>query len=582
MLIIFVLFFIFFNYFFSLSRVIFGGDSAEFLTVIATKSIAHPPGYPLYTLIGILFDKILFFLPYLSRINLISVLSVSLSCFFIYRILLSLKLKKPIAIYVAVFFSTIYLVWLYAIVAEVFSLHLLLITLLIYAGFQYSTNSSKRHLILFYLILGLGLAHHHTIVLFALPFVLTNKKFFGREIVFAFVFVPFYLYPLIASSFNPPIDWENSKNIIGLLRLITRYSYGITSPYFQSIPNLVNQLTILLSTFIFILGDFKPLSIFFILIGFFFSKKFLKKNYKSFLLIFIFYLIFLYLTNFNLSQSFSQATFERFLIPFYLILIFYFSFGIQLVYQWLSSFTQKYKKKYLFTFSSMIYWIVLIFLILNNYFLSLANIISLNKDDVYKKFVYQLLSSLPKNSILLLKSDLTYFPLSYFYYVKKERQDIVLIFPGMLTRDYYLQKMRTAYPDINFQDGHRISNFLINNKNRNIFTEIAYPSFYFAPYGYLLKFYPSREDLKRDMGNIIDFNIRFWQANIDSVIVNNSQQRILFLKALSEYKQEKLLQFFYFLKDNNKIKEINSFKKTYQRYCSLFYFTTSQIFCSSD
>jgi hypothetical protein len=265
-----------------------------------------------------------------------------------------------------------------------------------------------------------------------------------------------------------------------------------------------------------------------------------------------------------------------------LILIFYFSFGIQLVYQWLSSFTQKYKKKYLFTFSSMIYWIVLIFLILNNYFLSLANIISLNKDDVYKKFVYQLLSSLPKNSILLLKSDLTYFPLSYFYYVKKERQDIVLIFPGMLTRDYYLQKMRITYPDINFQDGHRISNFLINNKNRNIFTEIAYPSFYFAPYGYLLKFYPSREDLKRDMGNIIDFNKRFWQANIDSAIVNSSQQRILFLKALSEYKQEKLLQFFYFLKDNNKIKELNSFKKTYQRYCSLFYFPTSQILCSND
>ena len=33
-------------------RTIYGGDSAEFSIVFATWSVAHPPGYPLFSLIG--------------------------------------------------------------------------------------------------------------------------------------------------------------------------------------------------------------------------------------------------------------------------------------------------------------------------------------------------------------------------------------------------------------------------------------------------------------------------------------------------------------------------------------------------
>jgi hypothetical protein len=567
----FVVFLVFFNYFLFQSRTIFGGDSAEFLTVIATKSIAHPPGYPFYTLIGILFNKILFFLPYLERVNTISILSTSLACFLIYKILSLYKVNKTISLYTPLFFSSIYLVWLYSIVSEVFALHLFLITLVVYAGFKYNLTNKKNYLILFYLAFGLGLAHHHTIVIFTLPFILTNRKFIVREIIFIFIFLPIYLYPIFSSMNNPPLDWENSQTLIGLLRLFTRYSYGIISPYYQSIPDLINQLAILVSVVIYVLGDFKPISIFFIVIGLISIKRFTKKNYYVFSLTLFFYLIFLYLTNFNVNQSFSQATFERFLIPFYLILIFYFAFGIQQVYNWLMFYSSKFKREYLSRLSLIFFSIIILFLLINNYLLSYSIIQSLNKNDLYKKFVINLFTYLPKNSILLLKSDLTYFPSSYFYYVENYRNDVSLIFPGMFFRDYYLKKIQTVYPNIDFKNVTRVENFLLNNKKIDIFTEIAYSKFYFAPYGYLLKFYFAKDQLKSDFNKIIDFNLGFWKKNINGIFLDKNQQKILFLKALSEYQQEKLLQFFLFLKDNNKKDKLEQLKKIYQPYCHLFH-----------
>jgi hypothetical protein len=466
-------------------------------------------------------------------------------------------------------------------VPEVFALHLFLISILLYYGFLFNITENRKYLVIFYFIFGLGLAHHHTILLFALPFILINRKFIGKEIFFIFIFIPIYLYPVIASKANPPIDWENSQTLSGLLRLFTRYSYGVISPYYQSIPNLVNQLAILISTVIYIIGDFKPISVFFITIGLIYSKKFAKKNYQVFLLILIFYLIFLFITNFDLSQSFSQATFERFLVPLYLLLIFYFAFGIQQVYDWLIIYLQKFKKRYLTRLSIAFFSFVLFYLLINNYFLSLANIKALNKDDLYKKFIRTLFSDLPKNSILLLKSDLTYFPSSYFYYVEKNRNDIALVFPGMFFRDYYLKKIQSVYPNINFKDATMIDKFFLNNKNYDIFTEIGYPNFYFAPYGYLLKFYSSKDNLKADIDNISDYNLLFWKKNINDLFLDKNQKKILFYKALSEYQQEKLLQFFRFLNDNNKQDKLEQLKRIYQPYCSLFYAEVQFTLCSN-
>ena len=239
----FLLFFLtFLIYFIFQSQYIFGGDSAEFVTTALTYSIPHPPGYPLYTLLEIIFIKIFFFLPPIKAINLISISSHLITLYFTYKILKELRLKKLFIVLGLFFYSFILTIWIYNIIPEVYALNNALISALIFFGLKFHQTRKIFYRQLFFIIFGLGLSHHHSIVIFLIPFLILDKKFFSIDILFSLIFIPFYLYPLIASYFNPPLDWENSKSITGLIRLITRYSYGTFSAYFGSIPNLILSL----------------------------------------------------------------------------------------------------------------------------------------------------------------------------------------------------------------------------------------------------------------------------------------------------------------------------------------------------
>src|SRR5207237_5690111 len=59
-------------YFLTAARYIIVGDSPELITAAATLGVAHPPGYPLFTMLGHLFALIPFgSIPF--RVNLLSV-----------------------------------------------------------------------------------------------------------------------------------------------------------------------------------------------------------------------------------------------------------------------------------------------------------------------------------------------------------------------------------------------------------------------------------------------------------------------------------------------------------------------------
>jgi Flp pilus assembly protein TadD len=58
------------------ARSLYWGDSAEFVAVAATLGVAHPPGYPLYTLLGALAVRLPFGTPFL-RMSLLSALFAS-------------------------------------------------------------------------------------------------------------------------------------------------------------------------------------------------------------------------------------------------------------------------------------------------------------------------------------------------------------------------------------------------------------------------------------------------------------------------------------------------------------------------
>mgnify|MGYP001154962226 CR=1 FL=1 len=572
---IFLFIVIFLIYFVYQSQYIFGGDSAEFVTTALTYSIPHPPGYPLYTILEIIFIKIFFFLSPLKAINLISILSHLSALYFMLKILKELGVKNFFIIIGLSFYSFILTTWLYNIIPEVYALNNFLISALIFFGLKFHQTRKIFYRKLFFIVFGLGLSHHHSIVIFLIPFLILNKNFFSFDILFSLIFIPFYLYPPIASYFNPPIDWENSKTFSGLFRLFTRYSYGTFSAYFNSVPDLINQLTTLFSSLILIIGEFKPLGVFFILFGIFSLNK---KNlflFNYFSITFFLYLIFLYLTNFNLSYSFSLGTFERYLIGLYLILSIFFVLGIDSLYQ----ITSNLKKKMInFKTSRLIipsYYLMLILFLMINFYNNFRVIYLLKSVNHFEKLAKTILEIPEKNSILLLNSDLTYFPISYFYYYLKNRSDIKLIFPPMFSREYYKEKVKKEFSDINMNNSNSTVDFIKINRNKNIYTEIPYNED-FVPIGLLWRYEIKKNENNQNL--IIKTNFNFWLRDKNLPTINKDLKKIMFLNSLSEFYQERLMNFIRYLVKIKKYKELNSFlnqlstiydKKDYQYFSNL-------------
>src|SRR3972149_8231588 len=63
----------------NLSPSVYAGDSGDLISAIITRGVPHPSGYPLYTILGIIFSNIPFDIPIAWKIGLLSSILSSLS-----------------------------------------------------------------------------------------------------------------------------------------------------------------------------------------------------------------------------------------------------------------------------------------------------------------------------------------------------------------------------------------------------------------------------------------------------------------------------------------------------------------------
>ena len=144
-------------------------DSVEFTLAGASLGIPHPPGYPLYTLLVRLAGAAALG-PALAA-NLLSALAGAAACGVGALLGAQLGLRPSAAAAGGLVLAFSRELLAQATVAEVYTLHLLLIALLLFIGFAQATAQDEirpRLLVLIAFLFGLGLAHHLTIVL-ALP-----------------------------------------------------------------------------------------------------------------------------------------------------------------------------------------------------------------------------------------------------------------------------------------------------------------------------------------------------------------------------------------------------------------------------
>lgn len=150
------------------------GDSGELITAAWTFGVAHPPGYPLYVLLGGAWAHAAAALaePALA-LNVFSAVCTSAAAG-----LLALAARRVAgsaagAVFAAWAFAFCAPVWKYAIVAEVFALSALLGALALWL-FARSLDESRapaanRAMLALVCVTLLGLSHHHTLLLLGIP-----------------------------------------------------------------------------------------------------------------------------------------------------------------------------------------------------------------------------------------------------------------------------------------------------------------------------------------------------------------------------------------------------------------------------
>lgn len=164
--------------------VTFFDDSLEFQLVLPTFGIAHPTGYPLYTILGGLWSRLLPLREWAWRVNAFSALSAAAAVALVFalgrrlaqadsgpaRVDPSLLARASAGglwagLVAALLFGLGPVWWAQATVAEVYALHNLLAAAILLAALRAGESGAARGMNLLCALIGLGLAHHRTTLL---------------------------------------------------------------------------------------------------------------------------------------------------------------------------------------------------------------------------------------------------------------------------------------------------------------------------------------------------------------------------------------------------------------------------------
>ena len=146
-------------YLYTLAPTIYNLDSAELTTATVSGGLMRATGYPLYLILGRLWA----FLPLGDvgyRMNLFSAFNGALTVLFVERIMHRLKIGHWAALSSVGLLVTAPFFWSLSLVAEVYTLHTALMTLLILLLMDWNEHPSHKKLGLITLIIGLSMGHH--------------------------------------------------------------------------------------------------------------------------------------------------------------------------------------------------------------------------------------------------------------------------------------------------------------------------------------------------------------------------------------------------------------------------------------
>ncbi len=224
-------------------------DSLEFQLVCYQPGIAHPTGYPLYTLLGKLFT-ILPVGDVAYRVNLMSAFFASLTVALLYPTLKLMTKQRVPAILGAAVFAVSPVFWSQAVIAEVYTLNAAFMALTIGLLLAWARTCEESFhplyrflrepttlLSILALVYGLSLTHHRTMLLLAPAAIiflllvdrrlLTRRRLLARLGILLLAPLALYLYIPLRGMTMSSLDGVYQNTLQGFIGHVAAGQYGI-------------------------------------------------------------------------------------------------------------------------------------------------------------------------------------------------------------------------------------------------------------------------------------------------------------------------------------------------------------------
>ncbi len=467
------LLFVFPIYLLTLAPSVIQIDSGELAAVQATLGIAHPTGYPLFTILGYIYSLLPLPFTKIYQLNLLAAMYCAvavgmfsytvktvldnISSFQTIKQLKSGKKSKSkqetvkfelnenqkiifsVLSGLSLAFSKTF--WFQSTSVEVYSLHMFLISLILlwliksFIGESSEKFSLKNNWVIFSVMLALGFSNHMTtlLILPGTAYLYFNKEKFSSNsfrklgiMIFSFVIllVLIYSYLPIRASQNPNLNWGNPVDIERILRHVSGFQYQVW--LFSSTESAKKQLEYFISNlpneyFLSLI-----LAVIGILVSFRYSKKFFIFNFITFLT------TVLYSINYDISDI------DSYFLLAYISLANFILFGLLQVYRFLSA--KKINQNII---------LIILFLFPASQLIRNFPEVNQSKTVVYENYTKSLMNSVTDDAMILsYQWDYFISPSYYYQLVENFKPEIAIVDKELLRRSWYFNQLERNYPGI--------------------------------------------------------------------------------------------------------------------------------------
>ncbi|KAM6393831.1 protein O-mannosyl-transferase TMEM260 isoform 2-T2 [Pluvialis apricaria] len=439
-----------------------GGDAGELITAAYELGVAHPPGYPLFTLLAKLATGLLPLGSPAYRVNLLCGLLGAAAASSLFYTVFRLSGSHAGGILAAGVFSFSRLTWQWSISAEVFSLNNLFVGLLmaLTVRFEEASTAKERSKIskLGAFCCGLSLCNQHTIVLYIaciVPWVLSRlfrktELSLGHLLKLGLCFLAGllpYLY-LPASSYlnRARWTWGDQTTFQGFLTHFLREEYGTFNLAKSETGSSMREMLV------FQLAQMKSelsLPVLALALVACVSTALPTKQQKSPVIwlfagmLCLYSLFFAWRANLDITKPLFLGVVERFWLQSSVVVAVLAGLGLAALIS-MGNAVLEGSRALLW-----MEWLSALALVASQVW---ANYSACDQSNNYvvDKFARNLLSSMPAGAVILLRGDLPGNALRYVHYCEGMRPDITLVDQEMMTYEWYLPKLAKHLPGVYF------------------------------------------------------------------------------------------------------------------------------------